>query len=45
MEQPDRFVLKAEGIHKSSGALKAVDGVDPQIPAGQFLALLGPSSA
>jgi len=37
--------LRIETLRKSFGAYKAIDGVDLQVPAGQFLTLLGPSGS
>jgi ABC-2 type transport system ATP-binding protein len=38
-------LLKASGLKRSFGSLKAVDGVDIEIQAGEFIALLGPNGA
>ena len=35
----------ARGMTKSFGALKAVDGIDLEVPAGQIFAILGPNGA
>lgn len=36
-------MVKLEGIHKTFGKVKAVDGVDLQVKKGEMLCLLGPS--
>lgn len=36
-------MVKLEGIHKTFGKVKAVDGVDLQVQKGEMLCLLGPS--
>ena len=36
-------MVRLEGIHKSFGKVKAVDGVDLQVQRGEMLCLLGPS--
>ncbi len=35
--------VAVEGLHKAFGAVRAVDGMDFAVPAGQMLGLLGPS--
>ncbi len=37
--------LATRQVHKHYGAVKALDGVDIQVDAGQFVALLGPNGA
>ena len=37
--------LVLRGLHKSFGPIRAVDGVDLEIPPGQTVALLGPNGA
>jgi ABC-2 type transport system ATP-binding protein len=37
--------IEAEGLRKSYGKVKALDGVDLQVPAGTVLGLLGPNGA
>lgn len=37
--------LKARGIHKSYGEIKALDGVDLDVGRGEIVALLGPNGA
>ena len=37
--------LSLRGVHKSFGALRAVDGLDLELPAGSCLGLLGPNGA
>ncbi|CUH42739.1 ABC transporter ATP-binding protein [Ruegeria atlantica] len=39
------MMVSLENIHKSFGSLKALNGVDFDVPKGEFHALLGPSSA
>ncbi|MBK5231452.1 MAG: ABC transporter ATP-binding protein [Thermoleophilia bacterium] len=36
-------IVRLEGIHRSFGGVKAVDGVDLDVARGEFLAFLGPS--
>jgi ABC-2 type transport system ATP-binding protein len=38
-------LIEAEGLAKSFGALKAVDGISLQVPRGQVLGFLGPNGA
>jgi ABC-2 type transport system ATP-binding protein len=38
-------IMQVEGLHKSYGALKAVDGIDLEIPRGSCFGLLGPNGA
>ncbi|HEY0295211.1 MAG TPA: ABC transporter ATP-binding protein, partial [Bordetella sp.] len=42
---PDRALLRVQGLHKSFGAVKALDGVDFSLAPGEFLTLLGPSGS
>ena len=35
--------LKIEALHKSFGTVKVLEGIDLDIPSGEFLVLLGPS--
>jgi branched-chain amino acid transport system ATP-binding protein len=37
--------LRAEGLGMSFGGLKAVDGVDLEVPAGKIAAIIGPNGA
>ena len=37
--------VRLEGVRKSFGDIAAVDGVDLEIPAGEFFTLLGPSGS
>jgi branched-chain amino acid transport system ATP-binding protein len=37
--------LRAEGLGMSFGGLKAVDGVDLEVPAGKITAIIGPNGA
>ena len=37
--------IEAEGLTKSFGATRALDGVDLEVPAGTVLGLLGPNGA
>src|SRR3954471_10773272 len=39
------FAVEAEGLRKSYGDVRALDGVDLQVPAGTILGLLGPNGA
>src|SRR5215813_6571467 len=41
--QADMPLLRIEGVVKSFGGFRAVDGVSLDIAAGEFFALLGPS--
>ena len=41
----DKPVILVEGLKKSFGNVKAVDGVDLAVPAGTVLGLLGPNGA
>src|SRR5579871_1834543 len=41
--RPDMPLLRIEGVAKSFGGFRAVDGVSIDIAAGEFFALLGPS--
>ena len=43
-ETPD-CLLRVEGLHKSFGQLKAVDGVSFDVQAGEVFGLLGPNGA
>jgi putrescine transport system ATP-binding protein len=43
LPQPDMPLLRIEGVVKSFGGFRAVDGVSLDIRAGEFFALLGPS--
>ena len=38
-------LLKVSGLNKSFGGLKAVDGIDFELNAGELLALIGPNGA
>jgi ABC-2 type transport system ATP-binding protein len=38
-------LIEADGLAKSFGALKAVDGISLQVPRGQVLGFLGPNGA
>ena len=42
---PDQAVLEAEGLCKSYGALKAVDGVSFALKGGEIVGLVGPNGA
>ncbi len=37
--------IRAEGLAKSFGALRAVDGIDLEVPQGEIFAILGPNGA
>src|SRR4029077_16881267 len=39
------FAIEAEGLRKSYGDVRALDGVDLRVPAGTVLGLLGPNGA
>src|SRR5579871_5656989 len=41
--RPDMPLLRIEGVAKSFGGFRAVDGLSLDIRAGEFFALLGPS--
>src|ERR1700749_1181429 len=41
--RPDMPLLRIEGVAKTFGGFRAVDGVSLDIAAGEFFALLGPS--
>ncbi|HUB71239.1 MAG TPA: ABC transporter ATP-binding protein [Acidimicrobiales bacterium] len=41
----DETAVLVRGLHKSYGALRAVDGVDMEIARGEVFALLGPNGA
>jgi ABC-2 type transport system ATP-binding protein len=40
-----RAAIRAAGLSKRYGAVSAVDGIDLDIPAGQFFGLLGPNGS
>jgi ABC-2 type transport system ATP-binding protein len=40
-----RFAVFAEGLEKRYGKVKALDGLDLQIPEGKACGLLGPNGA
>jgi ABC-2 type transport system ATP-binding protein len=42
---PADHAIEAEGLRKSYGDVRALDGVDLQVPAGTVLGLLGPNGA
>jgi ABC-2 type transport system ATP-binding protein len=42
---PGEFAIELEGIAKSFGDVRALDGIDLQAPAGTVLGLLGPNGA
>ena len=48
-QQPDSFppaaAVRLVGLRKSYGEVVAVDGVDLEIPAGEFFTMLGPSGS
>jgi ABC-type uncharacterized transport system ATPase subunit len=37
--------IRAEGLAKSFGTLRAVDGIDLEVPQGEIFAILGPNGA
>lgn len=41
----DGMTIRIEGIHKTFGGVKALDGIDLDIKAGQIFALLGPNGS
>src|SRR5262245_20068720 len=41
----NRVVLRVQGLARSFGALRAVDGVDLEVRAGEALGILGPNGA
>jgi ABC-2 type transport system ATP-binding protein len=41
----DRLAIEAEGLRKSYGDVRALDGVDLGVPPGSVLGLLGPNGA
>ncbi len=42
---PDEAVIAVEGLVKHYGSIRAVDGVDLQVRAGEFYGVLGPNGA
>jgi ABC-2 type transport system ATP-binding protein len=44
-ERTDGLAVRAEGLAKTFGRTRALDGVDLEIPAGTVLGLLGPNGA
>jgi ABC-type multidrug transport system ATPase subunit len=45
-EQPHSFsAVRLEGVHRSFGSVRAVDGVDMHLELGEIVALLGPNGA
>ena len=38
-------MIRIHGLTKNFGMLKAVDGLDLEIPQGEFFAFLGPNAA
>jgi ABC-2 type transport system ATP-binding protein len=44
-EKDDPPAVAVRGLRKHFGAVRAVDGVDLEVPAGQVVALLGPNGA
>lgn len=45
MERVEPAAVVVRGLRKRFGAVRAVDGVDLEVPAGQVVALLGPNGA
>jgi ABC-2 type transport system ATP-binding protein len=39
------LAVETRGLSRSFGALRAVDGIDLQVPAGSFYGFLGPNGA
>jgi len=42
---PPRSAIALRGVHKAFGAIRAVDGLDLEVPEGSCLGLLGPNGA
>ena len=42
---PGAFAISARGLVKSFGKVRAVDGIDLDVPAGMIFAILGPNGA
>ena len=42
---PDEYAIRAEGLRKSFGKTRALDGLDLAVTEGSLLALLGPNGA
>jgi putative spermidine/putrescine transport system ATP-binding protein len=42
---PDRPAVRLSGVTRSFGAVRAVDGVDLEVRAGEFFSMLGPSGS
>lgn len=45
MNRQGEVLASLQGVHKHYGAVRALDGVDLELKAGQVLALLGPNGA
>ena len=43
--EPGEPAILVEGLHKSYGSIRALDGIDLSVPAGSVLGLLGPNGA
>ena len=43
-KQQDNAII-VEGVHKAFGKVKALDGIDLQVPQGSVLGVLGPNGA
>ena len=41
----DGFAIRAEGLARSFGSVRAVDGVDLAVPFGEIYGFLGPNGA
>ena len=39
------FAVETRGLARTFGSLRAVDGIDLQVPAGSFYGFLGPNGA
>jgi ABC-2 type transport system ATP-binding protein len=44
-EGPDRFAIEADGLVRSFGRLRALDGLDLSVRTGEILGLVGPNGA
>jgi len=44
-DKHDMPLLEVTGLEKRFGGIKALDGIDVEIPAGQITGLIGPNGA